>query len=467
VADGTITADGRSLTWKCRDFTWSANRLVRYPAGGDSDSNGVADRYDYVAVVDPNAMGGNHRPGEEVRQGLNVAGLSSCQNALVGNWGWPNAHFLAQCAGLDEVRADIRCNRITRGSIYFFSDASNRVSVFEIDAADRFRTYEYDPTAPGRATQFIRTVRGPVNRSGFVVRFNERGHFNGDGLDDVGAPASGETASGSELIAMNKAMGNFTVKTLWQGLRGAEGVNDWHGFVRRNIGAVAATAIHGVKPGEDPRLATMWTALGDTRFSVAVPVWAMVSNLPPSMASSAADGFAEVVGGEGSAGGLYHRFGVTNRTYVARRTMPMESKYFDTVLNKLLPQWRVRDWSDPAVVARTMAEMTRVENQMAADAYRLLERMLNGRSDNYAPMASGIDGYKVIRRTVRFSCTVADRDGSITNQFWNYGDGQTGSASSHTYDAAGTYLASFTVTDNDGVRYTDWMFVEVRPDPVP
>jgi len=45
-----------------------------------------------------------------------------------------------------------------------------------------------------------------------------------------------------------------------------------------------------------------------------------------------------------------------------------------------------------------------------------------------------------------------DPDGSITSYAWNYGDGVTGSGitSSHTYNAAGTYTAMLTVTDNQG-----------------
>lgn len=36
---------------------------------------------------------------------------------------------------------------------------------------------------------------------------------------------------------------------------------------------VSAAVFHGVKPGEDPRLTTMWTILGDPSFSLAVPSW--------------------------------------------------------------------------------------------------------------------------------------------------------------------------------------------------
>jgi PKD repeat protein len=46
----------------------------------------------------------------------------------------------------------------------------------------------------------------------------------------------------------------------------------------------------------------------------------------------------------------------------------------------------------------------------------------------------------------------SDPDGTIASYAWNYGDGTTGtgSTSSHTYAAAGTFTASLTVTDNQG-----------------
>jgi hypothetical protein len=44
---------------------------------------------------------------------------------------------------------------------------------------------------------------------------------------------------------------------------------------------------------------------------------------------------------------------------------------------------------------------------------------------------------------------------------FNYGDGQTGSDATHEYEQAGRYLVSCTVTDENGVSQTDWLFVTV------
>lgn len=53
---------------------------------------------------------------------------------------------------------------------------------------------------------------------------------------------------------------------------------------------------------------------------------------------------------------------------------------------------------------------------------------------------------------VTFTDTSVDRDGSIASRFWDFGDGQTSTATNpvHTYAGIGTYTVSLTVTDNSG-----------------
>jgi serine protease len=76
-------------------------------------------------------------------------------------------------------------------------------------------------------------------------------------------------------------------------------------------------------------------------------------------------------------------------------------------------------------------------------------------STNNPPTASftatPITGYAPL--TVNFNgSTSADTDGNVTQYSWAFGDGQTGSgvSTSHTYTEPGTYLATLTVTDDDG-----------------
>lgn len=468
VADGSVTADGRPLSWKCREFAWSPNYLVYYPAGGDSDGDGVPDRYGYVAVIDPARRGGSFKRGEEVRQGINTAGLSASHNASSrGNLGWPNAHFLAAFSSLAQVRQYIGTTGIPEPSIYFVTDASGSVSVWEI--SDRTRAvFEYPPLAPARETQTVTTSNGPVSRLGFVVRFNSPTQDRPYGMDNTGDTYPEERPSGVPLIASCKAAGNLSAKTLWQGCSGAAGRMDAFGFMRNQATAnhVGGTVVLGVHTNEDPRLTTMFTALGYVRYSIAIPVWSIVTNLPPTMSHSGPDCFANIVGGHSSTNGpcvgLFGKFDFrSSRVWPA--TLPMEAKFFDMVTGRLLPEWRKRNWSDPREVDRITDEMTRVENQMAADAYSLLAQMLRGpHPANRPPLDSGIGGIQVHGRTATFSGLETDSDGRIARTLWNYGDGTTGEAATHTYAVSGRYLISFTATDNDGVSYTDWTYIDIR-----
>ncbi|MFQ5632906.1 MAG: PKD domain-containing protein, partial [bacterium] len=56
-----------------------------------------------------------------------------------------------------------------------------------------------------------------------------------------------------------------------------------------------------------------------------------------------------------------------------------------------------------------------------------------------------------------------DPDGSIASYAWNFGDGATASGAvvNHTYSATGTYTASLTVTDNDGLTAQDAAIVTI------
>ena len=62
----------------------------------------------------------------------------------------------------------------------------------------------------------------------------------------------------------------------------------------------------------------------------------------------------------------------------------------------------------------------------------------------------------VQNRTVTFTSTSADPDGVIASSTWDFGDGTfgTGTTTTHTYGAAGTYDVNLTVTDNNAAPAT-------------
>ena len=118
------------------------------------------------------------------------------------------------------------------------------------------------------------------------------------------------------------------------------------------------------------------------------------------------------------------------------------------------------------MVAAIGAEMKRVQDRMDEDAYSLLNGLYTGDDQNQAPWTSRIDGWTADGLSVEFAVTATDPAGTVAATFWDFGDGETGDKDNHTYAQAGTYLAAFTVVDDDGASFTDWSFVTVA-DPSP
>jgi hypothetical protein len=134
--------------------------------------------------------------------------------------------------------------------------------------------------------------------------------------------------------------------------------------------------------------------------------------------------------------------------------------------DRLLPEWRLRNWADPAEVAAIGQEMKRVQEGMDADEYSHLQYLYDhGPTSNHALTIS------VASATARglqaaFSVTAGDADhqGSTVEGLtflFDYGDGQTGPSTTHEYARSGRYLVSCSATDEHGVSQTDWIFLTV------
>jgi len=89
-------------------------------------------------------------------------------------------------------------------------------------------------------------------------------------------------------------------------------------------------------------------------------------------------------------------------------------------------------------------------------------------SSNQAPVAafSATPTNPMVNAWVQFDATAsADSDGSIVSYSWNFGDGSTdiGSLVWHRFSAAGTYVVTLTITDDDGATDSTSHAIQVGP----
>ena len=427
VASGQVTVDSRPILVKVRDGSNVPQQVV-YVSGSP---------YSYIGI---------RSQGGDIFMGLNEAGVAT-GNSYVSTPGGSTSNSAIQChilqsySNLDEIRAylhsEVNNGTCNASGCFPFIDAQGNASIFEINRSNWI--WEYDSIDPDRQAQGL---------YGFVVRANEF-HQHPDGTDDT-TITGGRYESGTYNMSGLVGVNNLSVRTIIQGNDGANGYE----FARYGPGRPLATiarssnlsgmAIHGVMPGEDPALSTMWVIMGQANFGIAVPVWVKVSDIPACLSN----------------GQMYERarslFQKGDEQTIQSSTFPAEAHMFAEV-DELLTHWRQQG-------VPSAAQMRRIEHRMAEDAYSLLHCLDNVQSDNKAPDVSFdvfVDGLEAT-----FIPSATDADGSIEDIEWNFGDGEGSSDSSavHVYAEEGTYLVSCTVTDDDGVSITDWRYCFI-PEP--
>lgn len=448
VIDGEVTDDGRPIYMK-----------VRHPAEPN-----VLNRiwihtnttYRYIAVN--NAMGLNENglaTGHTASSYYTPSGAST--NDLRSNWYYdPNEtmtgpkltiNILSGCSVLDDVR-DLIELIFDNGTSNIFSstpilDAQGNTALFEIN--ENYWWLEYPTLNPNRI---------PQDTYGFIVR-EMYWHYNEDGTDDMYVTGTRWETGTKNIQGMISECNSINVNLM---ARGTGDPNTGYEYMRYGPGRPmapiadprnrACVMVHGVLPGEDPNLATMWVGLGQANYTIMVPTWVWIRFVPDSL-------------GAGDNGHMFDRslslFNKGNELITQQSTFPMEKHIFSEVLNDLLPHWRAFDTPSRDTVQR-------VADKCAEDAYSLLDCLDTIQADNKAP---NIDFTCIPNDlTVLFNLDANDPDGSISQIEWDFGDDQNSLQQNpvHTFSQPGTYLISCTVTDDDGVSITDWDYYTVPVD---
>jgi hypothetical protein len=276
VISGAATADGRPILWKNRDASDLHNQLVACNDG----------RYRYIGVVNQ-----GDTAGLQIWAGINTQGfaiMNAASYSLEEGDTVAEGNFMKLALQTCDTVADFQAllDKTSPGrdisANFGVIDAKGGAAFFETGK----KTYtRYDATDPKAAPH------------GYIVRTNYSESANRDKgsgfLRAERANALFEALLGTGpltvqrlLIGVCRDIGNAH---LGDPLAARNAGDPAWAYVRDSINRfeTASTALFaGVKPGEDPALATAWIILGQPVTGVAVPLWAAAGEVPAEVAAA-------------------------------------------------------------------------------------------------------------------------------------------------------------------------------------
>lgn len=282
VISGKATADGRPILWKHRDSDFDHNKLWYFQGP----------QYAFLGVVNSDTLQ------DEVWMGSNSAGFSIINTAAYNmNAGVPCARqdeegiFMRQalgaCACLADFEQLLRDTEGKRGVDANFGviDAMGGAAYYEVGCARWVKFDVNDPT---------------IAPDGYLLRTN----FAFEGSPDK-RKGTVRFATISQLVETEyktkKLSVNFILQEADQSLKNAILDHDlaselpddssaqkiilFRDYIVRSS-STSSLIVHGVLPGEDPALTTLWTVLGFPLTTPGIPIWVAAGPDLPELALS-------------------------------------------------------------------------------------------------------------------------------------------------------------------------------------
>ena len=273
----SATPDGRPILWKNRDTDALSNKVVF-----------VNDKpYRYLGVVNASDPGGRM-----VWGGLNSAGLAIA-NSVAYNLpqqsgeetdleGIVMADALRSCATVDDVERYFARNLgpgLGAQANFLAIDAKGGASIFEVHN-NGYKRLDVNAAPQGYManTNFART--GTPDQGAGYLRFDRE-----TALLESAPPRSYTPAWVLQTLARDLGhplLANPS-REEWKQLPAdrPHWVHTNHTIDRNSTASVLL--VHGAKPGQDPRLATLWVILGEPVTGVAVPLWVSAGTPPAAL----------------------------------------------------------------------------------------------------------------------------------------------------------------------------------------
>ena len=277
VISGAATADGRPILWKNRDADNLANQLV-YNADG---------RHAFVGLVDT-----GDAAGMKIWAGVNDVGFAIMNSAsynIEEDDEEADGEFmrlaLQTCASLDEFQALLdRTNPGGRAVASNFGtiDARGGAAYFE---TSRKAYRRFDATDRALAPRGL-LVRSNYSDSGDDQRGSGTLRRRRAGTLLEAAAAAGRLDTQLLLARVTRDLANEALGSDPLGAAPPAGPYAYVGDSICRDATASAVVISGVRPGENPLLATAWVILGQPVTGVAVPAWVAARGVPAELAAS-------------------------------------------------------------------------------------------------------------------------------------------------------------------------------------
>lgn len=287
VASGKATVDGRPLLWKTRDagalnneVIWNTSR--KYPfisvitAGQPASSWMGVNEKGFAIINTASSDLGSGRPRPADAQAAPPEQSRKPAPSDLGN-GTFMARALGECATVEEFEALLKAtNEIGRQTATNFGviDATGAAAFFET-AGKQYWRYDAANTEKGYILRSNFAINGA--RDGLLVRPYSmdrylqtdelmRRFFLTDGIDF-------KEIVKFQIRSFGDAKGNLVPLPITGSFDGRPAGYYPHDHSINRNSSVSFAVIQGVRSGEDPRLSTMWTILGQPSAGIVVPYW--------------------------------------------------------------------------------------------------------------------------------------------------------------------------------------------------
>jgi len=284
VISGRATPDGRPLLWKHRDAREQENDL-RYFQG---------EKYDFIGMANT-----EDTTGTQVWMGGNSAGFgiinTNAYNLDKGGYKGPmdqDGFFMKKalgvCATIKDFEKYLEDTKGDRGVLANFGviDAHGGAAFYELDP---FSYVKYDANDPKVApsgylirTNYAFSGRGP--RGGGYIRYETLESLFSSKNKDKGLTPEFLLLNATRCLKHSVLQIDLECGDLPEH-EGQIRIIPFRDYIVRGE-SVSTMVIQGVKPGEDPRLTTLWSIPSFQLSCLTVPVWvAAGDNLPSSVMS--------------------------------------------------------------------------------------------------------------------------------------------------------------------------------------